>query len=501
MKTNGIISKFDEWCEKAPDLKAIVSEGICISYKELGKRTQEIEIALTSLGINTGDIVCILAHRSVFAIEVVFGLLRIGAIYMPIDISFPSERINYILDDSKCQFLITDEKSPSVFQNRNDLKIISIDDIGTKCEQYVNAFCKKASICNDVSKGNGAYVLYTSGSTGFPKGVLVRIDSLVNFFNGISERIDFNPGERVLALTTFSFDISILEIVFPLTRGMTIVFATDDVVKNVRKLANFIYENQIDVLQMTPTRIRLLLLGNRSKKWLTNVSKLLIGGEVFPFDLLDVFRNYTKLRIFNLYGPTETTIWASVAELTNRKCVSIGRPLKGTVFCIMDEAGIEVKRGCSGEIYIGGKQLAEGYVNNEDLTNEKFIYHNNTRYYRTGDFGKKTDNGEYEFVGRSDDIVKIRGYLVSTNEIERVMMNYPKIERAIVFARKDIFSSFLCAVYKEKENICISDLQEYMELKLPGYMIPREYYKVGKFPETLNNKIDKKALINTFENN
>lgn len=395
---------------------------------------------------------------------------------IPIDPAYPKKHIDYIIKDSAPDKIISD------------------------IDSYNDLFQEKRSniIQNDV-----AYILYTSGSTGHPKGVEVTYEALSNFIEGISETIDFSPGKRIACLTTISFDIFFLESIVALNKGLTVVLADEEEQRNPKLMAKFIQDNAVDIIQMTPSRMQLLLNYDKELICLKSVKEIMIGGEAFPFGLLQTLQEKTTARIYNMYGPTETTIWSTISNLTYKDHIDIGRPIKNTEIYIMDDSLTLLPSGQIGEICIGGKGLAKGYVGRDDLTAEKFIYlpqKPNVRVYRTGDMGRHLPDGDLEYLGRTDNQVKIRGHRVELEEIESHLNQIKGIHQAVVIALEtNETDKILQAFYTSDATLNQKEITDYLSSKLPEYMIPVRFKRVESFLQTENGKIDRKRVLQCVE--
>ena len=395
--------------------------------------------------------------------------------FIPIDPTYPKDRIQYVIDNSMPDEIISDI---------DDVDFTPINSTSTELK--------------DIS-----YILYTSGSTGNPKGVEISRCALFNFFEGISDVIDFLPGKRIACLTTVSFDIFFLESLMAIYKGLTVVLANEDEQRNPRLMAKFISDNDIDMIQMTPSRMQLLLNHDKELDCLKSVKEIMIGGEPFPFSLLQILQKHTTAKIYNMYGPTETTIWSTVSDLTNKHYVDIGRPIKNTEIYIVDENLYLLPNGQVGEICIAGKGLAKGYVGRADLTAEKFVnlpQNPETRIYRTGDVGRYLDNGDLEHLGRIDNQVKIRGHRIELEEIEAHLNQFLGINQNVVVAvETNETEKTLHAFYTSENNIDTKDISNYLSTKLPDYMIPAVFKRIKEFIQTANGKIDRKRVLECVE--
>jgi amino acid adenylation domain-containing protein len=378
--------------------------------------------------------------------------------------------------------------------------------------EFVSNFEFRAS--NFVSS-NLAYVIYTSGSTGKPKGVMIHHQAVHNFIIGMTRRIDFIPGKAILALTTISFDIFVLETLLPLLRGLRIVIADERQQLDLNLLEELIVRSGIDMLQATPTRMQMFTTNGRPVSCLQNLKEIMVGGEPFPGKLLGDLKQLTPARIYNMYGPTETTVWSTMKDLTPSTIeeINIGQPIANTQIYILDKHGQPQPLGVIGDLYIGGDGLARGYINRLELTAEKFINQKllrgvqgggfleksppgRRRLYKTGDLARWLPDGNIEFFGRIDSQVKIRGFRIELEEIEKHLLAHFSIKEAVVIDCEDNHNKFLCAylVLEDTQDIDIPKLREYLSQSLPGYMIPSYFISVEKIPLTANGKVDRKSL-------
>lgn len=317
----------------------------------------------------------ILLDRNVALISTIYNCFFNNITYVPLDLSWPDERINDVVSIAQIDAVLTNKKHA---HRLNNIKTIVVDD-----ESAVSF--EKNHNSNEI-----AYILFTSGSTGTPKGVEVKRESLFNFIEGISEIIDFSEEKRIACLTTVSFDIFFLESIMALYKGLTVVLANDDEQRNPNLMAKLIQDNAVDMIQMTPSRMQLLMNRDRELSCLKSVKEIMIGGESFPLSMLRTLQAKTTAQIYNMYGPTETTIWSAVSDLTRKERIDIGRPIKDTKIYIVDEELSILPNGQSGEICIAGDGLAKGYIGRDDLTAKMFIFlpqKPDVRVYRTGDMG------------------------------------------------------------------------------------------------------------------
>ncbi len=478
---------FERQVTASPDRIAVKCNEEELSYRELNKRANRIANKLRVLGVNPGDIIPILVDRSVNLFAGILGILKSGAAYLPLDPEYPEERIGYMLDHSKAKMVLTEEN----LQNKLPEEKITL--LMSMCTDESNS-CLNPSVINE-SK-DLAYVLYTSGSTGKPKGVMIEHRQIVNFIKGMELSTDITSYSKIICLTTVSFDIFGLESLLPLTRGMTVTMTRSREDMDSDAVANLILREGIEVIQSTPSRFKLLLQGENFRKAFETIKLALVGGEAFPEDLLKDLREYAGLRIINVYGPTETTIWSSVKDVTAKGSnLTIGKPIANTRFYILDDERNILPVGIKGELCIGGDGVGRGYFNAEDLTTERFItLSNGDRAYRTGDLAYIRYDKDIEFLGRMDYQVKIRGYRVELGEIENALSIIEGMKYVAVTAFGNTAEKELCAYYVSDKELEISSLREELGKTLTAYMIPSYFVRLDEMPFTPNGKINRKAL-------
>ncbi|HQV93621.1 MAG TPA: amino acid adenylation domain-containing protein, partial [Anaerolineales bacterium] len=475
-----------------------------VSYKELNKRADEVAKILIGQGVKPGTLVGLFVSRSVEMLIGLLGVLKAGGAYLPLDPSFPSERLAFMLEDSNASIVLT-LSSLLPEMPKTDAQIIcldALDDVKTKR-------VKKAKAKTD----DLAYVIYTSGSTGKPKGVQIHHRAVVNFLCSMQKDLGINADDSLLAVTTLSFDIAVLELLLPLTVGAKVVIANSEVVADGALLAQSLTDSGITFMQATPASWRLLLeAGWKGKPDL----KILCGGEALTNDLAEKLLA-RGAGLWNVYGPTETTIWSTIYKVDSIQAgvsntVPIGRPIANTQIYILDSMLQPVPVGVIGDLYIGGDGVSRGYLNRPELTAERFLPHPNPlpqgegTLYKTGDLARYLADGNIEFFGRSDQQVKVRGYRIETGEIEVALMSHPSVKQAVVVAWKERSSEASLVAYvvpavpekarvepgrNEAEHVLLRD---YLRTKLPEYMIPSVFVNLESLPLTPNGKVDRNAL-------
>ncbi len=429
-----VVDLFFKQVKLNPKAIAVCFGDACITYSELNERSNQVAHYLKSNGIGFQEAVGLMVPRSDYLIIAILGILKAGAYYLPIDSAFPNDRIQYMLDDSACKFLLTHK---SIMDKANELSVTFRIDIADPLILQADKTNPKLHNCAD----DLIYNIYTSGSTAKPKGVMLMHRNIVNFVHAMSKEIEFGIAFRFLALTTVSFDIFVLETFLPLSLGKTIVMAAESEQKNPELLENLILKNQIDVLQMTPSRLKLLFTYRNNFNVLKYTKLLILGGEALQDKLLTELKQEYTGRIFNVYGPTETAVWSTLQELTNETRITIGHPIQNTQVLILDKNKKLLGIGIPGDLTISGQGVAKGYRDKPELTAQRFITNpygpEEFPLYETGDLARWLNDGRIEFLGRSDNQVKIRGYRIELGEIENILNLHPNVDRSVVNVRKD----------------------------------------------------------------
>ncbi|MGC5773689.1 amino acid adenylation domain-containing protein [Paenibacillus pabuli] len=478
--------------ERAPDEVAVIWEDKSYTYSELDAKSDQLAAALRQKGVLPGTIAGVMVIRSIHMIVALLGVLKAGAAYLPIDPEYPVQRIEYMLADSGAQILLTD-------QGLNVQVECSIATINMHDESLYRGITPEDMNSSPVhTADHNAYVIYTSGSTGNPKGVMISHRAVHNFIEATTKEIAFSPGKSILCLTTVSFDIFVLETWVPLTKGLTVVIAGESDQRDPLALNRLITKHHVQMLQMTPSRLKMLLGGDPDMIFLSSVTDIMLGGEPLPIYFLHRLQEVSGLNIFNMYGPTETTVWSCISDLTKKEIVDIGKPISNTQIYLLDANDMLVPIGLPGELCIGGDGLAEGYWQRDDLTNQKFVDNpqvRGQRMYRTGDLAKWREDGCLEYIGRMDFQVKIRGYRIELEEIEAAMIRQLPVKESVVVAKQDNQGiSYLCAYYVPQSGSEPGSIRESLLKSLPEYMVPSYFIPLEQMPLTLNGKIDKTAM-------
>ncbi|MDB5017156.1 MAG: dhbF 1 [Mucilaginibacter sp.] len=476
------------------DKVALKFHGRELTYKYLYESSNKLAKLLIDNHVKTGDIVGLALDRSPEMIIALLAILKSGAAYVPLDPQYPKDRIEFMLENSAAKILLTSKKYHNHFYSC--ASEILIEDAFAKFDLYTSEEPEVAVDGNDL-----AYILYTSGSTGKPKGVQIRHYNLVNFLLSAKNEPGINANDRLLSVTTISFDIFGLELFLPLISGAQLILTNSETAKDGRLLLDLVKSEQISIMQATPYTWRMMLEAG----WDTLLPlKVITGGEALAKDLAS--RLIGKVgSLWNMYGPTETTIYSTIKHITSAEDITIGKPMDNTQVYILNESLTQVVAGAVGEIFIAGDGVAKGYLNRPDLTEERFIddpfRENIGKMYRSGDLGRINENGEIECLGRIDHQVKIRGFRIELEEIENVLLKQADIKQAVVIAREDMPGEPRLVAYAVLKNAgddnhksLTSAWQNALLDKLPEYMVPDDFVLMPSIPITPNGKIDRKAL-------
>lgn len=484
-----LLSFFNDQVQNRLNQKAIKDKYSSYNYKEVDDLSNKVANYLISkFGTEEQSPVAVLMDRSADLVIVLLGILKAGRAYIPLDPSFPEDRLKYIVKHSEVNCIIGDDEQSSIIQS--EVNFINIDEIlQSDIKDEIFDLAK-------VISSKTAYIIYTSGSTGKPKGVAIGHGSLLNFLLSIQKTPGLGSQDLLFSVTTQSFDISILEFFTPLISGGTLYVVEKEMLEDPLALIKTIKVVKPTIIQATPSFYQMLFnAGWEGEKDL----KVLCGGDLLSKSLAKNLL-LTCSELWNMYGPTETTIWSSVKKIESPlEASNIGKPIHNTQFYILDKYKKILPIGIIGDIYIGGDGLAQEYFKNEILTDEKFTanpFNKSTKMYCTGDIGSWNKKGEIQFSGRNDNQVKIRGYRIELGEIETKLNELKAIDLSIVVSRKETNqeASLIAYVIPGKREINIEETIRFLKKELPDYMIPNAIIPVQEFPLTPNKKIDRKTL-------
>ena len=475
-----------------PNKIAIKHNGDGITYRELETASNQIASFFKSAGYGSGDVIAVAMDRSIGMSVCLLAIMKAGAGYLPVDPNLPFERVEFIMNDSATRVLIISGNYVEKYKKHSSTLIF--EDIWAMRSGFANERPAEPII------DNLAYILYTSGSTGQPKGVAVTHRNFLNLLQSIQKEPGIAADDKMLGITTMSFDISELESFGPLISGAQLIILDTEIAKDGRALAEFIEAEGLSIVQATPFTWKMML----EYGWEKHLPiKAFCGGEAMSRELAGKLIARCN-EVWNMYGPTETTIYSVIKKVTdNTQPITIGKPIDNTQVYILDENLNEVPYGAEGELYIGGTGVARGYVNRDQLTASKFIADKfsgveGARIYRTGDLGKWLDNGEILCLGRIDHQIKIRGYRIETEEIITQLKQQAKIKDAYVIVYEDaVQNQRLVAYLAPKTIITNNDIKNFknrLKEVLPDYMVPTDYVVIPFIPVMTNGKIDRNAL-------
>lgn len=488
---------FSEISEKYPDRTALVFHGEKYSCRQLDEMSDALVHYLIDSGIKRNDIVPIISKRSPYVIIAMLAVLKAGGAYMPVSPKYPHERIRTMLENVSAKIALV---------CGYECGFVPSAELESFDYSYTSEACYESSCSDDM-----CYVIFTSGSTGKPKAAAVTHRNVMNYcaenrFNVVGNIIS-DKERGIVSVTDIVFDIFVTESILPLLNGITVYLADDEQALSQKGLAGLVCDSMADIIQTTPTKMRSFMLDKKELGYLSGFRKIILGGEELTPDFCRELKKYTSADIYNIYGPAETTVWASAAPADENDIV-IGKPLANTRIYIMDNGSELLPIGTAGEICISGECVGKGYFNEPLLTSEKFVpdpfVHGKTMY-RTGDMGLVRADGNIEFFGRRDSQIKLRGLRIELGEIESVFGSFEPIQHSAVVCRTDANGEkYLAGFYTSEKAVDEKLLRAYISRRLPSYMVPRVFVRLAEMPLTASGKTDRKALqsigINFAEN-
>ena len=469
-----------------------------LTYRELDQRANQLARYLRAQGVEPGSLAGLCIERSADMVVALIAILKAGAAYVPLDPSYPTDRLEYMLSDAGVDVVVSTSELAGLLPSVT--KLVHLDEVREEIEAL------DAGPLDSGPGGIGSdalmYVIYTSGSTGRPKGVEVEHRSASNILSCVSKEPGFEAGERLLAVSTLSFDISMAELLLPLVVGGTVVVAPQEATADGRRLMELLATYRPAVLQATPATWRLLLLSG----WEGDPNlRIFATGEALPRELADELLD-RGAELWNLYGPTEATIWAAIHRVRREEGpMLIGRPVQSSQLYVVDEHMEPVPIGVVGELYIGGDCLARGYHARPELTAERFLPNpfvddENARIYRSGDLARWLPRREIECLGRIDNQIKLRGFRIELGEIESILADVEGVHQCVTVVREDEpgdqrLTAYFVTAGDGQGDVSVSELRERARQKLPSYMVPSAFVRLETLPHTPNGKVDRLALV------
>lgn len=484
---------FEAQAERTAGDAAVLFKNERLTYRELNEQANRVARYLREAGVKSGDLVGLFTSRSLRMVVGLLGILKAGGAYMPLDHKFPAERLDFMLKDSGVRVVVTEERFATKLPGY-DGRMVHLD-----AEWDKIASCSASNLDHDVPARQCAYVIYTSGSTGQPKGVLVPHRAVINLLHSVISQVSLTPSDTVLAVTTLSFDIAAAEIFLPLVVGARVVIADREVAADGIELDRLLRSSGATLMQATPTSWRMLI----DAGWQGNSElKVFSAGEALDAHLADQLLTRCG-ELWNLYGPTETTIYSGVIRVTDgSRAAPVGPPVANTRFYVVDQFMNPVPIGIYGELCIGGAGLAHGYLNRPALTAEKFIPDAfgsapGARLYRTGDLVRYWEDGKLEFAGRLDHQVKVRGFRIELGEVEAALLAHEAVHAAVVVAREEQPGEQRLVAYVVGNTDRLpapGEWRSFLIQHLPEYMIPSLFVSLKTLPLLPNGKVDRRAL-------
>jgi amino acid adenylation domain-containing protein len=492
-----IHQRFEQQVEKTPNAIALVYENEQLTYQQLNQRANQLAHHLRKLGVVPEVLVAVYLERSLEMAIALLAILKAGGAYVPLDSTLPSERLALMLQDTQAKVIVTQQhlvknlpaSSTTVFCWESELQTIQ-----QESDQNLECVAEPENL---------AYVIYTSGSTGTPKGVGVEHRQILNYLNGIWERLNLASGASFAMVSTFAADLGNTALFPALCTGGCLHLISYDRAADAEALGQYFQKHPIDCLKIVPSHLSALLASSQPELILPR-QKLVLGGEVLSWALIDKIHNLNpSCGVLNHYGPTEATVGVLTYEVESNssalisQTVPLGRPLANTQIYILDQHLQLMPIGVPGELYIGGNNLARGYLHQPELTAEKFIDHpEDGRLYKTGDLARYLPDGNIEILGRIDQQVKIRGFRIELREIEAVLEQHDAIQQALVMLREDVLGEKRLVSYIMTQVIALgaNDLRDFLKAKLPEYMVPSTFVFLKNLPLTANGKVDREKL-------
>ncbi|MEW1722411.1 amino acid adenylation domain-containing protein, partial [Streptomyces sp. NPDC093109] len=496
---------FQAQAARTPEAPAVVFAGIEVTYADLNARVNRLARLLIDRGVGPESLVAVMMHRSVDLVVALLAVVKAGGAYVPVDPDYPAERIAYVLADARPLLVLT-SADLALRLGGSRPPYVAVDDprTATVLEGFSVTDPTDTERSTALLPAHPAYVIYTSGSTGRPKGVAVPHAGVVNWLTWLQGTYNLTASERVLQKTPFGFDVSVREFFWPLLQGATLVVAKPSGHRDPGYLAELIQRERVTIAHFVPSLLQ-VFLREPAASACTDLRAVFCSGEALPSDVAGQFRNILDVPLHNLYGPTEASVevtaWTCDGD-TSRSSVPIGRPVWNTRVYVLDAALCPVAPGVAGELYVAGVQLARGYFERPGLTALRFVaspFAVGERMYRTGDLARWGADGQLEYLGRTDDQVKVRGFRIELGEVEAVLTGLPNVAQSAVVVREDRpgdkrLVGYLVPAAGHAGGVDTAVLRAFLGAMLPEYMVPSALVVLDALPLTVNGKLDRKAL-------
>ena len=490
-KDKTVCDLFEEQVELTPDKVALVFDEQNLTYRQLNSKANQLAHYLINRGLKPDALVAICVERSLAMVVGLLGILKAGGTYLPLDPDYPQARLVYMLENSEAGFLLSESPLKDLLADYNGFSVY--------LDSHLNAISVQSTDNPTIDNASNClmYLIYTSGSTGQPKGVIVEHRNIVNFLYAMTLEPGLSSDDVFCAVTSMSFDIHVLEIYLPLVQGACLILAGKDSTNNPDMLKLLLDRHKVTAMQATPATYKMLLTSG----WQVNDKlKVLVGGEKLSKDLSNQLLAFNAIELWNMYGPTETSVWSCVEQkVLGQQDSTIGRPIANTQVYILDGQQACVPIGVAGELYIAGEGVTGGYFNQPEISEQQFKFNHlndsGSRLYKTGDLCKYLADGTIQYLGRLDDQVKLRGFRIELGEVESAIRLHPQVNDCIVLIRGDSEDDKHLVAYVASVNeVAANTLKELLGQRLPNYMIPATFIHISSIPLMDNGKVDRNAL-------
>lgn len=489
---------FEKQVERSPEAIAVFSRDRQLTYAELNARANQLARFLKRFSVGPDSLVGLCVDRSPEMIVGILGILKAGAAYVPLDPTYPTERLSFMLHEANIFVLLTQSHLLDTLPQHSGPRL-SLD-----ADWDIIAKERKENPISRATPENLAYVIFTSGSTGQPKGVMIPHRGLVNYLSWCTEAYEVAKGCGAPVHSSISFDLTITSLFSPLMVGRSVFLVPDGIEHLVEAL---LARDNYSLVKITPAHLRALAELMPADQVAGRVRALIIGGEALNMESLEFWRTHaSSTRLINEYGPTETVVGCSVYEVKPQDpafgAVPIGRPVGNTQLYVLDERLEPVAQGVTGELYVGGDGVALGYLSHRELTDERFIpdptnRSGHSRLYRTGDLARFNPDGILEYLGRTDNQVKIKGYRIELGEVETILNQHPGVRECVVLAPEDAQGDKRLVAYVVRDHRHpgeVDDMRTFMKARVPNYMVPTAFVRMDALPLTTNGKLDRSGL-------